>query len=82
MGTCKECRWWAGNNRAHGMTFEMIREDNSAFGCKKAAAFRDDDERIFGLDPGDRFISDDGLGVLTGPDFGCIHFEPSQPAAE
>ncbi len=70
MGTCKECRWWTRHaylyRVEHGIQPPHVP-------CTHP--------KLTGLER-----PDSAMGAYkdfhTGPDFGCIHFEPIPPAAE
>lgn len=75
--TCKTCRWWAVNANGNPSNLPL----NAAFACKcpslDVAAHDAWDTNCAGVD--------DGYGVfVTGPDFGCVHYDarplPIEPA--
>jgi hypothetical protein len=63
---CKNCYFWALNRPG---ALDLPRD--GAYGCNKAREFRNTGDPT---KPGSAFWSDEGIGVLTGPEFGCVHF--------
>lgn len=68
METCKTCRWWDGDGRhdGHCRKADMI-------GCTLAGV---------PLNSGGVSVPMQGRfwWLATGPDFGCIHHQPKEPA--
>lgn len=83
MNTCKDCKWWAAKAHtwiAGGTKREVYVDDYRQCGNPKLDVrswFRrlEDSPSVF-LD-GAAFGARDGRGgyFITGPDFGCIHWE-------
>lgn len=67
--TCKDCKWWESKNK----------EKFGDCKCAKIDISNDNDKGI-DKDGAAATCCDDGYGTefLTGPDFGCIHWEGKQ----
>ena len=63
MNTCKTCKWWGW--RKYDPICDL--SDTVQFPCKSS--------HMAGDDPAGMVDAEDYGGVLTGPDFGCIHYE-------
>ena len=69
---CKDCKHW-GNNQGYNDD-----KDNRLKSCSCPAmhyGYHVDTEEV--KDNHVHIEDDEGWGMTTGPDFGCIHFEPN-----
>lgn len=64
LRTCKRCRHWAGNRRD-----DLPR--SGPYACKHPKLA----ESFDFAEPADGAHADDGIGIICGPDFGCLHWE-------
>ena len=72
-GTCKDCKWWAPNYSGKDAPMD------GPFACRHPKLDHPDSELWDWCNPQDMAAADDGPAmILTGPDFGCIHFEAKQ----
>lgn len=69
MGHCKDCKWWA----LHSSRKPRPYEPGDAFYCKHPLLNTDSveihDQEVSGA------CADEGGSILTGPEFGCVHWE-------
>lgn len=66
MGTCDTCRHWAPSTEAHRTEYAMT--------CESPKWLRG---YLVDAVPADGVLveNDEGWAVLTGPKFGCVHWE-------
>ena len=71
--TCKNCRFWH-DKRTCDRIDPVDMNETETYGIEKK--LNDDDSRVEW-----RTADDHGLNIefVTGPDFGCIKFEPVKP---
>ena len=71
---CKNCKYW-GKNRSSIPDAEVRLKSCSCPAMHYGYHLKDEDVK----DDGVRVEEDEGWGMATGPDFGCVHFEQFNP---
>lgn len=86
LETCKNCTYWQGNeiSKGAGVPFKMTCSEKGqpyvTWECRSPKFIR-----AYGLPESERPIdgavleNDEGWGIETGPDFGCIHWQVKEP---
>lgn len=84
LETCKNCKWWRGNefNEHYGKTMADVNTGFVTFGCLSDKFVISDHATPERDRPRDGVILldvDVQYGAEMGPDFGCIHWEVKLP---
>ncbi len=69
MNTCKTCKWWNGANQKNSYCGLPMLEQFTF----EPGGYRIPADAVYAVDRGG-----DVAGLLTGPDFGCVHHEAKE----
>ena len=80
MGTCKDCQFW-GESDSLGLqvgNLDNLHNTHRQCMCDKLGECGEVEKGSDTL----VYQYNEGGGIDTGPDFGCVHFQPTEAAAD